>query len=110
LPLQRSSRFFDVTSLAGTPEVYVEPRETLEKTTPRGTPLARHRQSMRLLRDEHDELVLAYELTGARDTDPRMLVIERSDGRGTQRLHQYPANWRQLKDAELLSLGNELSD
>jgi hypothetical protein len=85
----------------------VEPRETFEKTTTSGTPLASRRHAMRLLRDEHDDLVLAYELTGARDTDPRMLVIEWSNGGGTQRVHQYPANWRQLTDAELLSLPRE---
>ena len=65
------------------------------------------RHAMRLLRDEFEEIVLAYELTGLTEQDPRTLVIECSGGRSVSRLHRYPANWRQMKDADLLALRSQ---
>ena len=62
---------------------------------------------MRLLRDESEEIVLVYELTGMRNTDPRMLVIESRGGQSVSRLEHYPANWRQLRDIELLALRSQ---
>jgi hypothetical protein len=62
---------------------------------------------MRLLRDDFEELVLVYELTGPRETDARMLVIESGGGRAVTRLEHYPANWRQLRDADLLALRSQ---
>lgn len=62
------------------------------------------RHAMRLLRDEHDAIVLVYELTGLLATDPRLLVFEWEGGRSIARSESYPANWRELKDATLLEL------
>ena len=62
------------------------------------------RHAMRLIRDEFEQLILVYELTGTSERDPRMLVIESGGGRAPTRLAQYPSNWRQLKDSALLAL------
>ena len=58
---------------------------------------------MRLVRDNED-LVLVYELSAIQPTEARSLVIEWNSGRQSARLYQYPANWRQLRDADLLAL------
>lgn len=54
--------------------------------------------------------VLVYELTGLQASDPRSLVIEWGGGTKSTRLYQYPPNWRQLKDAELLALRPQRDD
>ncbi|MGH7677960.1 MAG: hypothetical protein ACRENU_05800 [Gemmatimonadaceae bacterium] len=59
---------------------------------------------MRLIRDDYDEIVLVYELSGPTEGDPRMLVIEGSSGKSVTRLGHYPPNWRQLRDSDLLAL------
>ena len=64
---------------------------------------------MRLLHDEHEEIVLVYELTGLTESDPRTLVLEWGGGRKVTRFESYPANWRQLHAAALLALRNEQS-
>jgi hypothetical protein len=82
----------------------VEPQE---RRTPQNSAVqstGRHRQAMRLIRDEHEEIVLIYELTGLTASDPRTLVMEWGGGRSTARLDHYPANWRELKDQALLDL------
>jgi hypothetical protein len=67
-------------------------------------PTAGRRHAMRLVRDERDDIVLVYELSGMLATDPRLLVIECAANQSITRLSQYPANWRDLKDLDLLSL------
>jgi hypothetical protein len=59
---------------------------------------------MRLLRDEHEDIVLVYELTGINDSDPRTLVLEWCGGRSISRVDSYPRNWRDLKASALLAL------
>ena len=59
---------------------------------------------MRLVRDERDDIILIYELSGMLASDPRLLVIESAANASITRLAQYPANWRDLKDADLLLL------
>ena len=59
---------------------------------------------MRLIRDEFEDIVLVYELTGVTEGDPRTLVIESSSGKSVTRLMHYPPNWRQLRDSALLAL------
>lgn len=59
---------------------------------------------MRLVRDEHDDIILVYELSGMLATDPRLLVIESAGSQAITRLDRYPSNWRELRDADLLSL------
>ena len=59
---------------------------------------------MRLVRDEQDDIILVYELSGMLATDPRLLVIESAGSQAITRLEQYPSNWRELRDADLLSL------
>ena len=102
VPLQRRRRFFDGPSLASTPEVNVEPQH--RRTEPGLAATAGRRHAMRLVRDEYDEIVLVYELSGMLATDPRVLVIERAANQSITRLSEYPANWRDLKDHDLLSL------
>ncbi len=67
----------------------------------------KRRHAMRLLHDEHEEIVLVYELTGLTESDPRMLVLEWGGGRKISRFESYPANWRQLHDSALLALRTE---
>jgi hypothetical protein len=62
------------------------------------------RHAMRLLRDESDGIVLAYELTGSAASDPSVLVLEWEGGKSIARNGSYPANWRDLKDSALLEL------
>jgi hypothetical protein len=59
---------------------------------------------MRLVRDERDDIILIYELSGMLATDPRLLVIESAANASITRLSEYPANWRDLKDGDLLQL------
>lgn len=94
-----------MTSLADTPEVNVEPRDRMFErvTTPTGVPSSARRHAMRLVRDNED-LVLVYELSGMEFSDPRSLVIEWNGGRKSARLYHYPANWRQLRDTDILAL------
>jgi hypothetical protein len=81
----------------------VEPQERFDRvTTPSGVSASR-RHAMRLVRDNED-FVLVYELSGSETTDSRSLVIEWNGGRQSARLYQYPSNWRQLRDVELLAL------
>lgn len=83
----------------------MEPQERRPEhdTHPTATTGAR-RHAMRLLRDEHDAIVLVYELTGLHASDPRLLVFEWEGGRSIARAESYPSNWRELKDATLLEL------
>ena len=71
-------------------------------------PTAGRRHAMRLVRDEHDDIILVYELSGMLATDPRVLVIESAGSSSITRLAQYPPNWRDMKDAELLLLRPQL--
>lgn len=80
----------------------MEPQQ--RRTEPASAPTAGRRHAMRLVRDEYDEIVLVYELSGMLATDPRVLVIERAANQSITRLSEYPANWRYLKDRDLLSL------
>ena len=84
----------------------MEPQERRTGQTPSAgmSTTGTRRQAMRLLRDDHDSIVLVYELTGLLATDPRMLVFEWEGGRSIARADSYPANWRDLKDASLLEL------
>jgi hypothetical protein len=84
----------------------VEPQErTSEQVlTARASTTGSRRHAMRLLRDEYDEIVLVYELAGTAEGDPRTLVIEGSSGNSVTRVSHYPANWRQLRDADLLAM------
>lgn len=83
----------------------MEPQDRITERVGTGTTTTgSRRHAMRLLRDEYAEIVLAYELTGLSENDPRTLVIECNGGRSVTRLHRYPANWRQMKDADLLAL------
>jgi hypothetical protein len=89
--------------LASAPEVSVEPQERFDRvTTPSGVAASR-RHAMRLVRDNED-FVLVYELAGPELSDARSLVIEWNGGRQSTRLYEYPSNWRQLRDAELLAM------
>ena len=67
-------------------------------------PTAGRRHAMRLVRDEKDDIIIVYELSGMLAADPRLLVIECAANQSVTRLSQYPANWRHLQDAELLAL------
>lgn len=58
---------------------------------------------MRLVRDNED-FVLVYELAGAQPSDARSLIIEWNGGRQSTRLYEFPSNWRQMRDADLLAL------
>jgi hypothetical protein len=80
----------------------VEPQE--RRTESGLAPTAGRRHAMRLVRDERDDIVLAYELSGMLATDPRLLVIECAANQSITRLSQFPANWRDLRDLDLLSL------
>jgi hypothetical protein len=80
----------------------VEPQQ--RRTESGLAPTAGRRHAMRLVRDEHDEIVLVYELSGMLATDPRLLVIESAASQAITRLSAYPANWRDLKDHDLLTL------
>ena len=81
----------------------MQPQERFDRvTTPSGV-AADRRHAMRLVRDNED-FVLVYELSGVQPADARSLVIEWNGGRQNTRLTQYPSNWRQLRDAELLAL------
>ena len=71
-------------------------------TSPSST--SRYRQAMRLLHDEHDDIVLVYELNGLTESDPRTLVLEWCGGRSIERFDSYPRNWRDLKASALLAL------
>ena len=66
--------------------------------------VGRRRHAMRILRDDDDEIVLAYEISGTHSSEPRQLVLEWSDGRTTARFDVYPSNWRDLRAADLLAL------
>ena len=81
-----------------------------EQTTaaPSESSTGSRRHAMRLVRDNDEGFVLVYELTGLHASDPRSLVIEWGGGRQIVRLYHYPANWRQLKDHELLGLRPEV--
>jgi hypothetical protein len=86
----------------------VEPQDrTTQRVDTSTTTTGSRRHAMRLLRDEYDEIVLAYELTGLTEQEPRSLIIESSGGRAVTRLHRYPAHWRQLKDDDLLALRSQ---
>lgn len=82
----------------------MEPQERRTGHTPSAgtSTTGTRRHAMRLLRDDHDSIVLVYELTGLLATDPRMLVFEWEGGRSIARADSYPANWRDLKDTTLL--------
>ena len=57
---------------------------------------------MRVLKDGEDGMVLVYEAEPAINAGPRTLVFE--SGIARVRLEKYPAGWRGMSDAELLSL------
>jgi hypothetical protein len=88
----------------------VEPQKALPHPAPHAALLtnpssaARHRHAMRLLRDEHEEIVLVYELSGISESAPRTLVLEWCGGNAIERFDTYPSNWRDLKASALLSL------
>jgi hypothetical protein len=83
----------------------VEPQERRTAHAPPANDATnRRRHAMRLLRDEHDAIVLVYELTGLLASDPRLLVFEWEGGRSISRSDSYPPNWRELKDSTLLEL------
>ena len=83
----------------------MEPHERrTEHATPAAQTSGARRHAMRLLRDEHDAIVLVYELHGLLATDPRTLVFEWEGGRSIARAGSYPANWREFKDPALLEL------
>ena len=85
----------------------MDPQECSQESASGNSTSGHRRHAMRLLRDESEEIVLVYELTGMRTTDPRMLVIESRGGQSVSRLEDYPANWRQLRDIELLALRSQ---
>ena len=86
----------------------MEPQDRREQVlTIGGSTTGSRRHAMRLLRDEFEEIVLVYELTGATEGDPRVLVIESGGGKSVTRLAHYPSNWRQLKDSALLALRSQ---
>lgn len=60
------------------------------------------RCTMRVVKDSDGGMVLVYESEPAITAGPRTLVFE--SGHGRMRLDRYPADWRVLKDRDLLAL------
>lgn len=83
----------------------MEPQEgtTGQRTAATHTPAGYRRCAMRLIRDQHEGMVLVYELEPtAADAGPRTLVFE--SGQWRSRLGDYPADWRRMADDQLLAL------
>ena len=75
-------------------------RDTPDRT--RAT-VGKRRFAMRMIRDPLQGMVLVYQMEPAADDQgPPLLVME--TGEWCVRLDAYPANWRDLKDDELLKL------
>lgn len=79
-------------------------RETSSRSR---TTASKRRLAMRMIRDPLQGMVLVYQMEAAADDhDPPTLVME--SGEWCVKLKDYPPNWRELKDDELLKL--RLSD
>jgi len=88
----------------------VEPHD---RTNGRSTPsraratVGNRRQAMRMIRDPLQGMVLVYQMEPApNEAGHSALILE--TGEWCVRLEDYPANWRELADDELLKL--RLSD
>lgn len=78
-------------------------RKTGRETPPRSRTTQNRRVAMRMIRDPLQGMVLVYQLEPtAQDHRPPALVME--TGEWCVKLEDFPANWRELKDDELLKL------